>query len=139
MLSSPTRTRKRIRTGLWLLGLPQLLVGIYALFLPRSFWRDFPLGRAWVAALGPYNEHLVRDVGALFIAISVVLLFVASRPERRSVTFVMLGWLLFAIPHLLFHTSNTADFTTPDYALQVAVLAYQVLLPLVILRWARRV
>ena len=35
------------------------------------FYDDFPgLGRSWVAADGPYNEHLVRDVGALNLALA---------------------------------------------------------------------
>ena len=44
-------------------GDPALVVGVWALVLPRSFYDDFPAaGRHWVSALGPYNEHLVRDV-----------------------------------------------------------------------------
>ncbi|MGH2735105.1 MAG: hypothetical protein ACRDKZ_05975 [Actinomycetota bacterium] len=139
MLSSPTRTRRRLRAGMWVLGLPQLLVGVYALALPRDFWRDFPVGRGWVSALGPYNEHLVRDVGALFIAISAVVLFAANRPERRTAVGALVAWLLFVVPHFVFHASHTESFGTLDNALQIAVLGFQVVLPLVLLRWARKV
>ena len=44
-------------------------VGLQALFTPRSFYDDFPLGRGWVAMDGPYNQHLVRDVGSLNLAL----------------------------------------------------------------------
>ena len=38
--------------------------GLWATLSPRSFYDEFPGGgRAWVAADGPYNEHLVRDFG----------------------------------------------------------------------------
>ena len=41
------------------------VIGGWAQLFPRSFYDDFPgLGRAWVAMDGPFNEHLVRDVGA---------------------------------------------------------------------------
>ena len=51
-------------------------VGLQALFAPRSFYDDFPIGRGWVAMDGPYNQHLVRDVGSLNLAL-VVLVFAA--------------------------------------------------------------
>ena len=59
------------------LGLIQLFDGLYARWAPRSFYDDFPLGRGWVEALPAYSEHLVRDVGGLFIATAVVLLAAA--------------------------------------------------------------
>jgi hypothetical protein len=41
-------------------------VGLWAAAWPRRFYDSFPgLGRHWVLALGPYNEHLIRDVGGL--------------------------------------------------------------------------
>ena len=40
---------------------------------PKSFYEDFPgAGRVWVAVDGPYNEHLVRDVGSLNLALAFV-------------------------------------------------------------------
>ena len=41
---------------------------------PHSFYDDFPAGTdGWVHVLGPFDEHLVTDVGALFVALGVVL------------------------------------------------------------------
>ena len=59
----------KVRLLLWLLALGNLGVGIQAAFTPRSFYDDFPLGRGWVAMDGPYNQHLVRDVGSLNLAL----------------------------------------------------------------------
>lgn len=42
---------------------------------PRSFYDDFPGGGiAWVSVDGPYNEHLIRDIGAWSLGTTVVVL-----------------------------------------------------------------
>ena len=54
------------RVILALLAITSVQLGLWATFAPRSFYEDFPGGgRNWVAVDGPYNEHLVRDFGAL--------------------------------------------------------------------------
>jgi hypothetical protein len=75
--SRPVR-RGLLRGGLLLLAATPLFGGIWALILPRSFYVDFPLpGSDWVSTLGPYNEHLIRDYGALNLALTILL--VAAR------------------------------------------------------------
>ena len=55
-------------------------------FAPAAFWEGFPgLGRAWVSVDGAYNEHLVRDVGGLQLAVAVLLLAALLRPTRMLV------------------------------------------------------
>lgn len=138
MLQSSYRFRKRIRLGLVLLGLPQLVVGIWALVFPRNFFEDFPFGRAWVSELGPFNEHLVTDVGALFCAIALITLFAALRVERRLSQVAALGWIVFVGPHLFFHASHTKGFSALDNVLQLGVLALQLLVALYVIALARR-
>ncbi len=78
--------RSWLRATLLLLASAPLVIGVWALLVPRSFYDDFPLpGRDWVSALGPYNEHLVRDVGALNLALGVLLATAAILLERRLV------------------------------------------------------
>ena len=72
----------RVRLMLWLLAIANLGVGLQAAFTPRSFYDDFPFGRGWIAMDGPYNEHLVRDVGTLNLAL-VVLAFAALVVSTR--------------------------------------------------------
>ena len=56
-----------------LIGLFMLPVGLQAAFTPRSFFDDFPLGRGWIFKDSPtYNEHLIRDVGVLFLSLIIV-------------------------------------------------------------------
>src|SRR3712207_8980589 len=48
---------------------------MWQMFWPESFFRDFPgWGRHWVSVDGPYNEHLLRDVGQGNLAFGVVAL-----------------------------------------------------------------
>ena len=81
-----------IRAGLAFVSLGELIVGVWALFLPKSFYTDFPSsGRDWVSALGPYDEHLVRDVGELNLAFGVLLASAAVVLDRRLVQVSLLA------------------------------------------------
>ena len=61
------------RAQRWALGLLCVLwrwpSRLPALFAPADFFRTFPLGRGGSQALPPYNEHLTRDVGGLYLAL----------------------------------------------------------------------
>ena len=73
-----------LRSGLILLATAGMVVGVWALLAPQSFYDDFPGGgRSWVSVFPPYNEHLVRDVGGLNLALAVLLVFAAIILERR--------------------------------------------------------
>jgi hypothetical protein len=137
MLQTSYRIRKRIRLGLLFLGLPQLAIGVYALFFSKDFFRDFPFGRSW-AEVGPYNEHLVTDVGALFCAMGVIALFGAVRVDRRLAQAVALGWIVFTVPHLIFHWSHRSGLETADVVAQTAVFVTHLLIALYVLSASRR-
>ena len=123
-----------VRLGVSLLALPALVVGVWALVLPRSFYDDFPgAGRRWVAAFGPYNEHLVRDVGALNLALGVLLALAAFVLERRLVQAALAAWLVYAVPHFLFHVTELDALPFLDNVANVITLGLAVLLPLVLL------
>jgi hypothetical protein len=131
--STPTRHRAAIRVALGSIGLIQLVDGLYALFAPSSFYADFPLGRGWVAALPAYNEHLVRDVGSLFLATAFLLLVAAALLERRLVIVAAITILLFSVPHTIYHVLNLGPYSTGDAIANVLGLAATVLLPLWVL------
>lgn len=109
------------------IGLVQVIDGFYALLDPRGFYDDFPAGRSWVAAYPAYNEHLTRDVGALFLATGALLLIAAVWLSRRLVIAATVSWLVFAVPHTLFHVLNSAG---PDRAANLVTLIATVVLPL---------
>ena len=108
-------TRILLRVALGYLALVSAQIGLWALLAPRSFFDDFPgLGRAWVAVDGPYNEHLVRDVGALNLALVAVLVFAAVKLTRPAVLTAAVASLTWGIPHLLYHVFNTDGLATGD-------------------------
>ena len=127
-----------LRAGLLLVAVSPLGVGIWALFAPRSFFDDFPAaGRHWVSALGPYNEHLARDVGALNLALGV-LLVAGVLLGRTLVRVSILAWLVYALPHLAFHVSTLGVLSPLDDLANVLGLGFVVLLPLALLAVAGR-
>lgn|GEM_PF-407596 len=126
----PGRLAGVFRAGLFGLGALQTVNGLYALIAPRSFYDDFPLGRGWVAALPEYSEHLVRDVGGLFLATAVVLLAAGHYLERRLVGVALTAFLAFSIPHSVFHFLNLGPYSTADMVGNVLGLAATVVVPL---------
>jgi hypothetical protein len=103
------------------------IVGLWATFAPRSFYDDFPGGgRSWVAPDGPFNEHLVRDVGSLNLALTVLTVAAAIMLVRSLVVVAALGWLAYGIPHLVYHLRHRDVYDTGD---QVANLVSLALIP----------
>ena len=123
-----------LRFGISPLAIAALSVGLWALLRPRSFYDDFPAaGRGWVSALGPYNEHLVRDVGALNLALGVMLVLAAILLERWLVRAALSAWLVYALPHLAFHATELDALPPLDNLLNLISLGLAVLLPSVLL------
>jgi hypothetical protein len=125
----PGVSRPAARLILGLLAAVQAVDGLYALLAPRSFYEDFPAGRGWVEALPAYNEHLVRDVGSLFLATAVFLALAAYHLERRLVIAASASILVFAVPHFLFHVLNLEPFPAGDAIGETIVLAAMVIAP----------
>jgi len=126
-----------VRLSLALLGLLQGGTALLALLAPRTFFDDFPVrGAHWVSAFAPYNEHLVRDYGSSFLAISMLALAAAWLAERRLVLIALVVWVLAAGPHLIFHLAHAdqphgAQGVASLVTLTLNVVVALVLLPLV--------
>lgn len=101
------------RFSLAAIGLFMLPAGVQAAFAPRSFFDDFPFGRGWIAAEGgSYDEHLVRDVGLLFLALVIVTLWAAWRGE--FLVPVAIAWLVQGVGHLAYHVGHLDGVTGAD-------------------------
>jgi hypothetical protein len=127
-------TDKATRGGLALLGLVGLQIGVWAALAPRSFYDDFPGGgRTWVAADGPYNEHLVRDFGALNLTLTAVVAVALVTRASAAVRAAALGWLVYSLPHFVYHARHLEVYDTVDKILNLVVLGGAVLLSAAVL------
>ncbi|HZD98119.1 MAG TPA: hypothetical protein VE132_08150 [Micromonosporaceae bacterium] len=105
------------------LALSAAYVGAWAAAFPLSFYRSFPLpGRGWVAMLGPYNEHLTRDVGGLYLALFVMTAWAVVRPGAEIFRVAGAAWLVFNVVHFAFHLSHLGMFGIADQIGNVVAL-----------------
>lgn len=129
------RSPRTARVALGLLCASALLIGLTATIAPRTFYEDFPFLAHWVDLLPPYNEHLVTDVGGLYLGFAVVFGWAAWTLERPLLRAVSVGWLLTASLHFIFHAGHLQGFSTADAIAELASLALLVGTPVVGL-WA---
>lgn len=107
--------RALTRGALGFLALTSANIGVWATLAPRSFYDGFPgFGSVWVAVDGPYNEHLIRDVGALNLALTVLLAAAAWTLTRQTVIIAASASAVWGAPHLLYHALNTEGLSTTD-------------------------
>ena len=127
-----TRQQRRwLRGGIAVLAFTPAFVGIWATVSPRGFYDDFPGGgRHWVSAVGAYDEHLVRDVGALYHGALVLLVFAWMWLDRRVVQVALVSYAVAALPHLIYHCTALEGFSTGDAVAEIGGLALNVVLPL---------
>lgn len=98
-------------------------VGVWALAWPLDFYGAFPgCGRTWVSLDGPYNEHLVRDVGALNLCIGALAAFGLLLPRSVEPRVVGISTTFYALPHFIYHSSKLELYLpldqTPDLGRQ---------------------
>lgn len=118
-MRSPTTAR----AALGFLFLAAVVIGLTAAVLPRTFYDDFPFLAHWVELLPPYNEHLVTDVGGLYLGFAVLFAWAAWTLERTLVRAVCVAWLLTATIHLVFHAGHLAGFSSADAIAEIVTLA----------------
>lgn len=100
-----------------------LVVGLWAQGFPRAFYDDFPgLGRTWVALDGPYNEHLVRDVGGLNLALAFVAVMALVTGSTLLARVTGGAALLYGVPHLLYHATHLDAYDAGDAIAMLASL-----------------
>jgi hypothetical protein len=138
-LREPRRVRSTaVAVILVLLGLSALALGLYALLAPTGFYTSFPLGRGWVAADGPFNEHLLRDFGGLNLALAAVTFAAFVTMSVAMVRTAAIATLLFGVPHLLYHLAHLGMYEAADQVGNVIGLGLPVLGAVVVLFLSRR-
>jgi hypothetical protein len=117
------RSPQAARGALLVLLVAALSIGLTATIVPRTFYEDFPFVASWVELLPPFNEHLVTDVGGLYLGFAVMFAWAAWTLDRTLVQAVSVAWLLAAGIHLLFHAGHLDNFSTADAIAEIASLA----------------
>lgn len=102
-----------VRIIMVLLGIPNVIAGIWAIISPQHWFDNFPGWAPYlVAANPPYNEHLATDAGAGLFASGLLMLIAAVWIKREVAILAAIGFLAFALPHFLFHLINPSDLLT---------------------------
>jgi hypothetical protein len=116
------------------LVLVSIVIGVWAQFAPRSFYDNFPgLGRHWVQGDGPYNEHLVRDVGGLNLGLAIVLIAAMITLSRPMIIAACAASLAYGIPHVVYHIAHADRLVTTDAVTSIGGLVLFAVLPIVLI------
>lgn len=111
-----------------------LPLGVWASAAPRSFYDSFPgFGRTWVSPDGPFNEHLLRDVGGLWLGLSALLIYALLEGSRPLVRAAGLVVVVFSVPHVGYHVTNTEVLAVSDAIANIAALVFVLFLGLALL------
>ena len=133
------RTLRAIAAAsLWSLAATSAFIGLPAALAPRAFYDDFPLGRAWVQMLPPYNEHLVGDVGGFYLAFALLFAWAAVSLQRALVVPLCTAWILAALLHFAYHATHLDGWNLGDAVAQTVLLALVLLLPVAAVVAVRR-
>jgi len=102
-----------------------LIVGSWQAVRPASFYADFPgPGHHWVSPDGPYNEHLMRDVGLGGLAVGGVALVALLTGVVWVARAAGVAVIVVNLPHQLYHQAHVSVLpTTADQVLQSVTLA----------------
>lgn len=121
--------RPLTRAGVLVVAALQAEVGVWGLLAPHSFYATFPGGgHHWVAALGPFDEHLVRDFAATELGLAVLLVCAAIWFEPRLMLVAGATFMVATLPHLAYHLTTTGAFSTSDNVASLASFAIELAL-----------
>ena len=122
------------RILLWITAAIGAFVGLWAAAWPGSFYDSFPgLGRVWISVDGPYNEHLIRDVGALYLALAAASVAATFSRGPDAGRVVGVAWAVFGIPHFIYHATQFAGMPLIDVIGNIVSLGGSLLLGIVLM------
>lgn len=125
------RTRRVI---LWVTAAIGAYVGVWASFWPDSFYATFPgLGRIWISVDGPFNEHLIRDVGGLYLGLAAASAAAAFSRTPEAGRVIGVAWTVFGLPHLIYHARHFAEMAPIDAVGNAITLGSSLVLGIVLM------
>ena len=127
-----------LRGGLLYLIVTLGVSGAWSLFFPAHFWDTYPgFGLEFVEPLPAYNEHLLNDVGSLYLGFAVLFAVALWRPQALLVRASMAAFLVFGVPHFVFHAGHLAPFDAAEVVTQLFVVGSFVVVPAMLLALTR--
>ncbi len=113
-MQTETTIPKWIRwTSALLLGLPHISIGLWGLLQRESFYNDFPgVEPSIIDAWPPFNDHLINDTAIGFLATGSGLVLAAALGDRSANVIALFTFLVFVVPHLVFHLLNPSELMT---------------------------
>jgi hypothetical protein len=130
------RSRRRgwaLRPLLWLLAGIDTALGVFAAIAPHAFYRHVP----GVDLLGPYNQHLLSDVGGFYLGFGLLFAWAAWTLSRELVRATCAAATLTALIHFSYHAAHLEHFSIGTAAAQTAGLTLTLVLPLLALLVSR--
>ncbi|MET0673375.1 MAG: hypothetical protein ABWY37_07785 [Microbacterium pygmaeum] len=122
------------RVILWLTAAIGAFVGVWAAGFPQSFYDSFPgFGFVWISVDGPFNEHLIRDVGSLYLALAAASAAATFSRTPDAGRVVGVAWAVFGIPHFAYHAAHFAHMAPADVIGNVVSLGASLLLGIVLI------
>jgi hypothetical protein len=115
-----------------------LYVGLWAQFFPEQFYSSFPgFGLHWIDIDGPFNEHLVRDVGSAYLGLSAASLVGVLHAGALAGRVAGLAWGVFGVLHFGYHALHP-EGTAFDIVASLFFLGLSAALAIVLALPARR-
>ncbi len=122
-----------IRVLLALNAVALIPLALWPLASPQGFYDNFPGGgRHWIDINGSYNEHFIRDFGALNAALLVVVGFAIWKMAPSLVQAAGLALAVYAAPHAIYHLNHLDVYKSGDKVIATAPLVLQVFMGLAI-------
>ncbi len=101
-------------------------VGLLASVAPRAFYDEVP----GVDGLPPYNQHLLTDVGGLYLGFAVLFVWAAASLSRQLVLASCAAWGLIQLLHFIYHATHLNGFGVAEASVQTAGLGATLALPI---------
>jgi hypothetical protein len=136
----PAMSPSRVHTVRRLLVLPILgflTVGVYNLFFPYHFYKDFFFGLDWISRLGDYSQHLTFDTGALCSGFAIAMVLAAVWRTPNVIRAFGLGMALAAFPVVIYYLAELHNAGPLATGVQSAVLFVAMVIGLVLAKIAR--
>ena len=112
------------RVCLVILALSGLIVGPWAYFAPLHWYNTFPgMGMQWLPVLGPFNEHLVKDVGGMYLGLAALSFWTLFHLTNRTLVLITaVSWTIFNTLHLTYHATMLHMYDTFNAVMNVIAL-----------------